>query len=95
VSEIIPTWLEDLKKSYEGDGWVDSIVSQATKGERLPEGIVVHTGLIRKGERIYVGQGANWRFQVIQSLHNSSIEGHSGILGTYHRVKKYFFLAQA
>jgi Integrase zinc binding domain/Integrase core domain len=38
-----------------------------------------------------VGAGSNWRIQIIQSLHDSSVGGHSEILGTYHRIKKYFY----
>jgi hypothetical protein len=48
----------------------------------------VHVGIIRKDGRIYVGSKKDWRGKVIQALHNSSLGGHSGIIGTYQRVKK-------
>ena len=41
-------------------------------------------------ERIYVGSDAVLKHQIIDSLHNSPIGGHSGIVATYQRVKKRF-----
>jgi hypothetical protein len=50
----------------------------------------VHKGIIRKGEKIYVGQHRDSRAKIVQGLHDSSIGGHSDILGTYQRVKQLF-----
>ena len=46
-------------------------------------------------ERIYVGSDAVLKHQIIDSLHNSPIGGHSGIVATYQRVKKLFYWRQA
>jgi Integrase zinc binding domain/RNase H-like domain found in reverse transcriptase/Integrase core domain len=91
VNEILSTWIEELKNSYQGDTWVDSILACNHKGESLLEGITVHEGVIRKDRRIYVDSTSNWRTKMIESLHNSSVGGHSGIVGTYHRVKRHFY----
>jgi hypothetical protein len=61
-------------------------VLNKTKGDL----ITVHEGIIKHKDKIYVGTQENWRIKVIQSLHNSSISGHSRILGTYYRVKLIF-----
>jgi Integrase zinc binding domain len=50
----------------------------------------VHAGIIRRKRRIYVGSELNWREKVIKALHDSSLDGHSGIVGTYQRVKNSF-----
>jgi Integrase zinc binding domain len=46
--------------------------------------------VIIKKDRIYVGSYSNWR-GAVQTIHDSSIGGHSGILGTYQRMKKLFY----
>jgi Integrase zinc binding domain len=32
-----------------------------------------------------------WRGKIVQTFHDTSMGGHSGILGTYQRVKKLFY----
>jgi hypothetical protein len=91
VTEILPTWIEELKSSYQDDDWAMPVLEKHAQGLTLDKGISVHGGIIRKYARIYVGKGLHWRTKVIDNLHNSSIDGHSGILGTYHRVRRYFY----
>jgi Integrase zinc binding domain len=91
VTEILPTWIEELKSSYQDDDWAMPVLEKHAQGLALDKGISVHGGIIRKYARIYVGKGLHWRTKVIDNLHNSSIGGHSGILGTYHRVRRYFY----
>jgi Integrase zinc binding domain len=62
-----------------------------SKWQELDTGITVHEGLIRKEGQIYVGHGGEWRSKMIQSFHDSNIDGHSRILGTYQRVRKFFY----
>jgi hypothetical protein len=74
-----------------GDEWAQNILKQHLLGENLLEGITVHEGVVRRKEKIYVGTDSDWRSQLITALQDSSIGGYSGILGTYNRVKRYFF----
>jgi Integrase zinc binding domain len=37
-----------------------------------------------------VGAHNHWRGKLVKSLHDSSLGGHFGILGTYQRVKRLF-----
>ncbi|KAL0373662.1 UNVERIFIED_CONTAM: Transposon Tf2-11 polyprotein [Sesamum radiatum] len=48
-------------------------------------------GMIRKGTRVCVGKQEDLRKHIIQVLHNSTVGGHSGIQGTYQRVKSLFY----
>jgi hypothetical protein len=57
------------------------VLSQYSKKETLEKEVTVHEGIIRKGCRIYVGTSMNWRSKIIQVLHDSSLGGHSGIVG--------------
>jgi hypothetical protein len=38
-----------------------------------------------------VGNGGDWRHQILRELHDSSLGEHSGIAATYQRVKKHFY----
>jgi Integrase zinc binding domain len=51
----------------------------------------VHGGVIRKKMRIYVGIAGGWMHKLIHTLHDTSIGGHSGVIGTYQRIKRMFY----
>jgi Integrase zinc binding domain len=91
ITELIPKWIDELKSSYVGDPWAMDILAQGHSGELNASKFTIHNGVIRKGTRIYVGSQRQWREKLIQTLHDTSLGGHSGILGTYQRVKKLFF----
>jgi Integrase zinc binding domain len=90
VTELIPVWMEELKESYEEDEWVQAAL-RGQLSSREKENITVHQGIIRVKGRLYVGSAKGWRCKVMMWMHNSSIGGHSGILGTYQRTKKMFY----
>jgi Integrase zinc binding domain len=92
VTEVNPQWIEDLKVSYEEDSWIQQVLTQYVNGLALPTFITIHSdsGVIRKKEKLYVGNQPPWKSQMIQTLHDFSVGGHSGILGTYQRVKRAF-----
>jgi hypothetical protein len=91
VTEILPTWLEELKESYKDDEWATQVLQVSTARAQEGEKVTVHEGIIRYKGKIYVGNSFNWRNKVLQSLHDSSVGGHSGILGIYQRVKRLFY----
>jgi RNase H-like domain found in reverse transcriptase/Integrase zinc binding domain len=91
VSEIIPSWLDELKESYVDDAWAKELLQEVNQGRQMRDEINIHAGIIRKKGRIYVGTGQEWRGKIVQFLHDSSIGGHSGILGTYQRIKRIFY----
>ncbi|KAJ3684341.1 hypothetical protein LUZ61_013505 [Rhynchospora tenuis] len=95
VSEILPQWIQELTQSYEGDQWVNDIKNKATLPTTEQHSLyTVCQGLIRYKGRICVGNHGNWRHQILQSLHDSSIGGHSGINATYQKLKRYFYWPQ-
>ncbi|KAJ1702741.1 hypothetical protein LUZ63_002520 [Rhynchospora breviuscula] len=91
VSELVPVWMEELKQSYTDDEWIQELKNKWEKGELDTEKYSMHQGLLRYKNKICVGNGHQWRRRILQEIHNSSIGGHSGILGTYQRVKSMFY----
>ncbi|KAJ4783151.1 polyprotein [Rhynchospora pubera] len=91
VSELIPAWVEELQQSYVGDEWIDALKKKIQEGDLNASQYSIHHGLIRYNNRICVGNSNQWRTKLMQEVHNSSIGGHSGILGTYQRLKTMFY----
>lgn len=67
------------------------MIQQSNTGTLTDDNISVHQGVLRAKGRLYVGANQNWRVKMVQMIHDSSIGGHAGILGTYQRMKKLFY----
>jgi Integrase zinc binding domain len=91
VTELIPTWLSELKDSYLGDAWATQILNNQDSSLQIKHPVSIHQEIIRYKRKIYVGSNQGWRGKIVQSLHDSSVGGHSGIQGTYQRVKALFY----
>lgn len=76
VTEIVPLWVSELKKSYEGDAWAQGVLKDQDLDGLTDSKVSVHNGVIRYKNRIYVGEGHGWRDKVLQSMHDSSVGGH-------------------
>jgi hypothetical protein len=90
VTVVNPQWLEELTESYQTDPWAQNLLMKHQQGDKLPDHFNIHCGIIRKRNKIYVGIHQGWRSKMIRCLHDSHL-GHSGVLGTYHRLKRIFF----
>jgi hypothetical protein len=91
VTELLPAWMNEIKKSYEADEWVQDILhDQFSSNEK--KNITIHQGIIRVKDRLYISSTNGWRCKVIMWMHNSNLGCHSEILVTYQRTKKVFYL---
>ena len=59
-------------------------------GKEVPKGFSNQNGLLLYKGRIYLGSCDALKVVVLQQVHNSPLEGHSGFLKTFHRVKRDF-----
>ncbi|KAJ4798340.1 polyprotein [Rhynchospora pubera] len=91
ISELLPSWIQEIQLSYEGDDWIASLKTKAADQQQSPNpDINYHQGLLRFNHRICVGGTGQWRSQLIKEIHDSSLGGHYGIVNTYKRVKSMF-----
>ncbi|KAJ3684022.1 hypothetical protein LUZ61_013186 [Rhynchospora tenuis] len=90
ISELVPVWVEEIRKSYEGDTWIQKI-SDKTGQDSSEQKFQQHMGIWRYKGRVCVGSAHNWRHKIIHEIHDTSIGGHSGILVTYKRLKSSFY----
>ncbi|KAL2245979.1 UNVERIFIED_CONTAM: Retrovirus-related Pol polyprotein from transposon [Sesamum indicum] len=49
------------------------------------------TGVLKKGGKICIGSHGGIREKILKALHDSALGGHSGIHGTYQRIKLLFY----
>ena len=91
---VIPTWTEDLRKSYQGDQDTHKILKKVATDNEDPPKFSTHQGLLKYKNKIYVGASTDFRQQLLQTFHSSALGGHSGIKATYYKIKKVFLLAK-
>lgn len=85
-----PTWVQEVANSYETDSDAQDRLQQLALHSPDDDGFELHRGLIRRHGRLWIGANTALRTRLISALHDSAVEGHSGVTATYHRVKKLF-----
>ena len=83
-----------MVNNYKGDQHIRGILEKLTVGGCKAEGYVLKDGLLRYKGRVVVGNNAELKRNILQSLHESPLGGHSGIQNTYLRVKQLFYWPQ-
>ncbi|KAJ4753877.1 polyprotein [Rhynchospora pubera] len=91
VSEIIPDWITEVKQSYIHDAWAIDLLEKLQEGALTGSNYSLQEGVLRYKHRICVGESHQWRDKLLKEMHASSLGGHSGILGTYQRLKSTFY----
>jgi hypothetical protein len=91
VSAAQPKWLESILDSYQQDAHAQKLLTELAltgsneHGYSLQEGVIIYKG------RIWLGANGEAHKAILLSLHGSALGGHSGIQGTYHKIKKMFY----
>ncbi|KAL0324566.1 UNVERIFIED_CONTAM: Retrovirus-related Pol polyprotein from transposon [Sesamum calycinum] len=91
VTTQIPLWLQDVQDSYEGNTLFQTVVQAKTLDDLAFPDYSYEAGILRRKGRICVGSHGGIREKIIRSMHDSALGGHSGINGTYQRVKPLFY----
>ena len=72
VTQIVPSWIEELKGSYEGEKWAQDNLEGT--GKAAMEGkVTVHGGVIWYKGGLYLGPSKEWGCKRIQLMHDSRI----------------------
>ncbi|KAJ4776988.1 polyprotein [Rhynchospora pubera] len=91
ISEIVPKWVQDIKLSYANCEWIKTLQAKLDDGTLHTTKFTWHHDLFRFKGRLCVGSNGQWRMKLLKEIHDSSLGGHSGILGTYMRAKALFY----
>jgi hypothetical protein len=90
ISSVNPSWIVDIEESYSQDTTYKSTIEQVLVNSQALPHYSIHAGVLRYKSRICIGDNADLKCKILNSLHSSTIRGHSGIRATYQRVKKIF-----
>jgi hypothetical protein len=90
LAACVPEWLEDVKLSYVQDKDSAKLLQKLAQDVSDPPQYSIKDGIIRHGNKIYVGASTNLRLTLLDNFHQSSFGGHSGTKATYQRLKRVF-----
>ena len=91
ISFPTPTWVAELKASYEADSAIQTILAAFQEGGNPPKGFSLVDGLLFFKGRIYLGSNSPLKSSILHHVHNGPLGGHSGYVKTLHRVKQDFY----
>lgn len=84
-------WIQKVINSYNLDSHFSKILSaKLVDCAAYPE-FSLDNGILRCKNRVVVGNDSQLRAQILSAVHDSSVGGHSGINGTYMRLKSSFY----
>ncbi|KAL8171875.1 hypothetical protein V2J09_023679 [Rumex salicifolius] len=89
ISVATPVWMQQVEQSYVGDHQAQEFIAMALVDDSLPYKFL-HNILRYKG-RVYIGSTTELRSQIIAAMHTEVVGGHSGMRGTYQRIKKWWY----
>jgi hypothetical protein len=90
ISSAAPQWLSSVQSSYDPDPIAQDLLSKLVMNSTIVPHFVLKDGILRNKSRIWVGQDSALHRQLISTLHDAPVGGHSGFLVTYSRVKRLF-----
>jgi hypothetical protein len=82
--------MTEVFKSYSDDLKCQELIQQLTVTSTALPNFTFSKGLLRYKNKIYVGSSTPLRKNIIDSLHNFELGGHSGEKATYERIKLLF-----
>ena len=90
ISTCTPLWLQDIVQSYDQDPFSVQLLTELAIQPATRPGFSLHQGLIKYKGRVWVGNNASLQQQIVSTLHDSPLGGHSGFPVTYKRIKALF-----
>jgi hypothetical protein len=91
ISSAVPSWIAKVEQSYIADSHYTSLMEQLTINTDSVPRYSISAGIIRYKGQVCIGNNQQLRTKIMEYLHSSAVGGHSGISGTYQRVKRLFY----
>ena len=83
--------LDELYKSYEEEINGQNLISQLFLGPGSLANYGLVDGLLNYKWKLLVGSANDIRKQLITSIHDSRVQGHSSERGSFHRLQSIFY----
>ncbi|KAL0319955.1 UNVERIFIED_CONTAM: hypothetical protein Sradi_5257000 [Sesamum radiatum] len=91
LTRRVPLWVQEVQTSYEGNPLFLTIIQAKTLDATAYPDYSYEKGILRRQGRVCVGSHGGIREKIIKALHDSALGGHSGVNGTYQRIKPIFY----
>lgn len=91
LSSSQPLWMEEIQAAYEGDAQAKKLLEQLTLAPNGDARFTLRDGIIRYDKRIWIPDAPELKRKILQTLHSSSVGGHSGIPVTLRRLHQLFY----
>jgi hypothetical protein len=91
VSFPSPTWLDQLKASYEKEEDMKALVGRLQESGDSEGHYALSQGLLLYKDKFCLGKEGNMKAKVLALIHDSPLGGHLGYLKTLHRTKRDWF----
>lgn len=90
ISTMVPNWVESITSGYQHDPQASKLLKDLTVSGNGTGKFRLSEGILKLGNRVWVGNNVQVQHNILTSLHSSAIGGHSGFQVTYHRIRKLF-----
>lgn len=91
ITTVAPTCIQQVISSYDNDTYCSKLLSDLANDPLSHPNFTLDSGLLRYKGRAVVGQDDTLKLQILTTMHSSAYGGHSGVNGTYMRLKSVFF----
>ena len=75
LSEVQPVWIQEILNSYVTDVEAQELITQLLVHSPNEQGFSLQQGIVRKGDRIWIGSNSALRTKLIAALHDSAMGG--------------------
>jgi hypothetical protein len=79
ISTVTPNWLQTVQNTYDNDEFAQGLLSKLVLSDSSVPNYTLHNGILKYKNRVWVGSDTTVHNQIISSLHDSHVGGHSGI----------------
>ena len=78
ISTVVPDWMEAIVDGYQQDPQASKLLKDLAVSSNGTYKFQLSNGIIKLGDRVWVGNNALVQNTILTSLHSSAIGGHSG-----------------
>lgn len=83
ISTVVPDWMEAIADQQ--DPQANKLLQELTISGNGTSKFELHNGVLKLGNRVWVGNNEIVQRNILNSLHSSALGAHSGFQVTYHR----------
>ncbi len=80
ISFLSPTWLKELKASYDEEVEVKDLINRLKEEEDYVGHYTLKNGLLLYKDRFFLGSGSNMKAKVLALVHDSTLGGSFRLL---------------